>query len=113
MFMEERRQEGRETKREGGRDGGREGERERENLHQVKIYHLPSLCQNTVGQCQIRGRGQVCDLRAIHTEAHVLQNLPQGRGMLTLSENVPLLLRPFYLLPSELCPALNVHKTVV
>lgn len=113
MFMEEGRQEGRETKRGGGRGGRREGGRERENLYQVKIHHLPSLCQNTAGQCQIRGRGQVCDLHAIHIEAHVLQNLSQGSSMLTLSENVPLLLRPFYLLPSELCPALNVHKTIV
>lgn len=66
MFMEEGRQEGRETKRGGGRGGRREGGRERENLYQVKIHHLPSLCQNTAGQCQIRGRGQVCDLHAIH-----------------------------------------------
>ena len=76
--LKEGRQEGRETKGGGGRKGGREKgrEREREFTSSQNPSLKPQLCHNTAGQCQIRGRGHVCDLHAIHIEAHVLQNLP-------------------------------------
>lgn len=46
----------------------------------------------------------MCGLYATYLEALILQELSSDQEMLTLSENAPLL-RTFYLLPTEMCPA--------